>query len=65
MPSITITVTDIVAQEFTELAKNRGYNSAKDFLVAWARAEVIMWRSSKAANKAHSDAEVDLKGQIT
>ena len=65
MAKIDLTFTIGVATDFTELAKEKGYETGKQFLVALAKAELAHWRAvKKAAEVSVSEMEA-LDGEIT
>jgi len=65
MATITITITTEVAKDFTELAKERGYETGKEFLIAQAKAELAYWRASKKVTQAETSEMDLLDGQIS
>ena len=64
MPKIELTCSTGAAMDFTALAKERGYQNGKQFLIALAKAELAHWRASnKAGEKERTEMEL-LEGEI-
>jgi len=65
MPTISVTVSADTAADFTQLAKERGFDTGKDFLVALARTQLAHWRATKKQAELAENEFNALEGEVS
>lgn len=65
MPTVTITVSEAIAQELNEMAQEAGYSNAKMMALAYLRDRYVVWRRRAASEEAGGIAQEEAEEGIT